>query len=244
MGQFCQREKLYLAHPLRVEGIYKPGDSVTINGRVMLERYSTVVRNSFFSVGAFSFANNFLPYDIKIGRYCSIAPRVEIMTAQHPIDRFTTSPITYLGRWPGFARSEFQQDWSTTPFDQMPPAPIIGNDVWVGQDVLIKGGITIGDGACIAARAVVTRDVEPYAIVGGVPARLIKYRLSERHRQQMMDSRWWQYRFTDLPSCQPDDLDRFLGDLEDLVAGGLQPWSPGFVDIGEALSRIASEDAR
>ena len=74
MTHFCQREKLYLAHPLRVDGIYQNGETVVIRGPVVMEKYSTVVRHNFFSSGAFSYANNFLPFDTKVGRYV-VLPR-------------------------------------------------------------------------------------------------------------------------------------------------------------------------
>lgn len=66
---------------------------------------------------------------------------------------------------------EFERSWTLKPFITKPENPIIGNDVWIGNDVVLKGGIAIGDGAVIAANSVVTKDVPPYAIVAGVPAK-------------------------------------------------------------------------
>ena len=68
---------------------------------------------------------------------------------------------------------------------------IIGNDVWIGEDVKLKGGVTIGDGAIVAMGAVVTKDVPPYAIVGGVPAKIIRYRFSKEVIDELMRIRWW-----------------------------------------------------
>jgi virginiamycin A acetyltransferase len=70
---------------------------------------------------------------------------------------------------------------------------IIGNDVWVGYKATIMSGVTIGDGAIIAAHSVVTKDVEPYAIVGGNPAKLIKKRFSEERIQQLLEMAWWNW---------------------------------------------------
>ncbi len=67
----------------------------------------------------------------------------------------------------------------------------IGNDVWIGYGALIVGGVTIGDGACIGAGAIVTKDVPPYAIVGGVPAKVLKYRFPEQIIAKLLDEKWW-----------------------------------------------------
>src|SRR6185312_6866720 len=73
------------------------------------------------------------------------------------------------------------------------PMPVIGNDVWIGQDVSLNRGVTIGDGAVVAGFSVVTRDVPPYAIVGGNPAKIIKYRFPEETINALLESRWWDY---------------------------------------------------
>ncbi|MBR6188682.1 MAG: CatB-related O-acetyltransferase [Prevotella sp.] len=69
---------------------------------------------------------------------------------------------------------------------------IIGNDVWIGQDVRIIEGVTIGDGAIVATGAVVTKDVPPYAVVGGVPAKVIRYRFTPEQQALLLQSRWWE----------------------------------------------------
>ena len=76
--------------------------------------------------------------------------------------------------------------------EYLPFKPVhIGNDVWIGQNVLLKGGIRIGDGAIIAMGAVITKDVPPFAIVGGVPARVIRYRFSQSDIEQITQTQWW-----------------------------------------------------
>ncbi|WP_416370947.1 CatB-related O-acetyltransferase [Vibrio cholerae] len=74
---------------------------------------------------------------------------------------------------------------------------VIGNDVWIGQNVSLKAGIKIADGAVIAANAVVTKDVPPYAVVGGIPAKVIKYRFSESEICQLLELKWWNYNYKD-----------------------------------------------
>lgn len=96
---------------------------------------------------------------------------------------------------------------------------VIGNDVWIGQDVLILStGINIGDGAIVAAGSVVTKDVPPYAIVGGVPARIIKYRFEDHIIEQLMQLKWWQYDFTNFSTVAGDDsIEVFIEKMEKLI---------------------------
>ena len=112
-----------------------------------------------------------------IGKYCSIANNVSIGQGEHNYTRFSTSTH--------FAENPFEE------LTEMPCA--IGNDVWIGVGAVILRGVTVSDGAVIGANAGVTNDVPPYAIVAGVPARVIKYRFSEEKISELHSSRWWEY---------------------------------------------------
>lgn len=91
---------------------------------------------------------------------------------------------------------------------------MIGNDVWIGYEALIMAGVHIGNGAIIAARAVVTKDVPPYTIVGGVPARLIRKRFTDDTIQKMEALKWWDWSYEKIKQCLPyltsGDIDRLL----------------------------------
>lgn len=100
---------------------------------------------------------------------------------------------------------------------------VIENDVWVGANVLIRCGVTIGDGAVCAAGAVVTRDVAPYSIVGGVPARPIRNRFEDDTVERLLALRWWQYDAVDLADLPFHDIGAALDQLESRVAAGLEP---------------------
>ncbi|OYW66830.1 MAG: chloramphenicol acetyltransferase [Bosea sp. 12-68-7] len=122
---------------------------------------------------------------LMIGRYGSIADGVEILLGgNHRTDWATTYPFPVLpGLWPeaaGIAGSHTSRGDVT-----------IGHDVWLGSQSLILSGVTIGTGAVVAARAVVTRDVPPYAIVGGNPARILRMRFEEAEIVSLLASRWW-----------------------------------------------------
>ena len=108
----------------------------------------------------------------------SVAYGVRIGLPEHPVNMVSTSPKIY--------RNIKLKDIKDVYFP-----PIIGNDVWIGANAIILQGVTIGDGAIIAAGAVVTKDVPPYAIVGGVPAKVIKYRFSDDVILKLLEIKWW-----------------------------------------------------
>ena len=121
-----------------------------------------------------------------IGKFCSIASDVQIGLAAHPTSMVSTSPVFYDNTQPlpNFFIKEKK-------FSDTFPKTIISSDVWVGQGALIKAGIVIGVGAVVGAGAVVTKDVKSYSIVGGVPAKHIRYRFEKEIREELMASKWW-----------------------------------------------------
>jgi acetyltransferase-like isoleucine patch superfamily enzyme len=110
-----------------------------------------------------------------IGRYCSIANNVSIGQGEHNLEKISTCSVFYDSPWETLTAGSC----------------IISSDVWIGVDAVILRGVNVGVGAVIAANAVVTKDVPAFAIVGGVPARLIRYRFSEQKQQKILASSWW-----------------------------------------------------
>lgn len=134
------------------------------------------------------------PKETTIGKYCSISHHAQIGLSGHPTNHLSTHSFQYVEygiECYGDLRTPKNNviDISKT----VVPAIHIGNDVWIGHSAIIKDGLNIGDGAIIGAGAVVTKDVPPYAIVGGVPAKIIKYRFEEHIIKDLLELKWWDY---------------------------------------------------
>jgi len=121
-----------------------------------------------------------------IGNYCSIGPEVIIGgLGKHPVNQLSTHPAFYsphLRAGISFVNSE--------TFEELPHT-MIGSDVWIGVRAIILDGVTVGDGAVIAAGALVNKNVPPYAVVAGVPARVIRYRFDEQVIDVLLNWKWW-----------------------------------------------------
>ena len=161
--------------------IYKP----KLGKKVSLVGWSVFSRN--VSIGDYSYLkqNTFMS-NVSIGKFCCIADGLTVGLNEHPYHEFSSyrmneiwSPLCNRIRHGGGVLN----DTFTT----------VGNDVWIGQDVVIKGGVKIGDGAVIGARSVVTRDVPPYAVVVGVPAKVIKYRFEQEKIDFLEKLQWWNW---------------------------------------------------
>ncbi|WP_318781382.1 CatB-related O-acetyltransferase [Pseudomonas sp. Marseille-Q5115] len=124
-----------------------------------------------------------------IGRYCSVAARVVIGQDRrsHPLDWLSTSHAVLKARLDQAPDAQS----ATDPGPDFPTT--IGHDVWIGRDVIIMKGVTIGTGAVVGAQSLVNKDVPPYAIVAGSPARVVRYRFDEATRNALMATSWWEY---------------------------------------------------
>jgi len=168
-----------------------------INPQSMIEANCHVLENSLVlnsSIQSFSYiGKNSIVHNVKIGSYCSIANDVFIGVGTHPMEYFATSPLFYRVN-NVFGYSLIERDYKFEEYQEI----IIGNDVWIGARVIILDGVTVGDGAIIAANAVVTKDVPPYAIVGGVPAKIIRYRFSPEKVEKLLSLQWWSWPVEDI----------------------------------------------
>jgi len=156
--------------------------------------YESSINSSYLGFASY-LAENTIIKKAKIGKYVSIGPDVKIVDGKHPSSDFvSTHPAFFSTRKQvGFSYTDKQlfQEFADFRDKDKKYSTIIGNDVWIGARVLIMEGVQIGDGAIVAAGAVVVKDIEPYAIVAGIPAKTIKYRFTKNQIDFLMGLKWW-----------------------------------------------------
>jgi virginiamycin A acetyltransferase len=165
------------------------------------------IKSPFIEAGDYSFYHDFVddPSDFEkkcvlyhypyvnndrliIGKFCSIACGAKFIFngANHTLNSLSTYPFPVMA-------NEWELQVPVTNAWDNKGDIIVGNDVWIGYEAVIMAGVTIGDGAIIGTRAVVTRDVEPYSIVGGVPAKQIRKRFSDEKIAELLEIKWWNW---------------------------------------------------
>ena len=208
-----------------------------------LEPYcSFTIGNNVVSMGAFSYARRDLPLNVEIGRYCSIAPGLSAPGPSHPISYISTSPWTYDPKLIAVQTLLAQEEVEDFPFLPNPQkrGPAIGNDVWIGENVTLMPGVTIGDGAIVATNTTVTKDVPAFAIVAGNPGVIKRYRFPEATIERMIKLQWWQHKFTSFTAMAFGNPEEFCDQVEAARdKGDLLPWMPEkirFYDLCRAFA--------
>lgn len=166
------------------------------------------VQAEYSTIGDYSYLQEYVFVgDTTIGKFVAIAAFTRIGPPDHPMDRISQHRFSYVPEyyWPGETRDH------AFFAERRAARCTIGNDVWIGHNVTVLAGLTVGNGAVLAAGAVVTKDVAPYTIVAGVPARPVRRRFSEDIARRIERLAWWDW---------PDDrIRRASRDVRDLDAG-------------------------
>ena len=178
--------------------------------RAKFEAFTQHTPTRFMPLGAYSYSQSDSKYIKYIGRYCSIGKDLTVMGDAHPINWVSTNPIFYNSqRYETFSKEKHHVNFPEYHISSDEIS--IGNDVWIADRVTLKGGVRIGDGAVIGFGSIVTKDVPPYAIVAGSPAKIIKYRFPEGMIKDFIEMRWWNYGAADIttmPTSDPKDFIR------------------------------------
>lgn len=203
------RHDIFLKDYTSKSPIWQEGGAISFDISSGIEPYVIIMAgNSFISAGSFTGIKSPLTFESRIGRYTEIARSCKLMGARHPVESVSISSALY-----DFKREQISkyildyQSKSTEPPLKLRPVPnpqpqrapiVIGHDVWIGSNVTLNGGITIGNGAVVASNSVVIKDVPPYTLVAGIPAKPKKLRFSQSIIEELEAIKWWDYELGDM----------------------------------------------
>lgn len=220
------------------------GYDVNVFGTLSIERPCNLGSSVFEGdcrVGAFTYFNGRSQLTkARVGRFCSFGPEIVVNPGNHPVSWFSSHPFvcdpvdasTQMRRFPEYAEILVRQAQGAHS-ERRQGGVTIGNDVWIGLRSIVLGGVTVGDGAIIAAGSVVTKDVAPYTIVGGLPARVIRQRFPDHIVERFLRVEWWKYSMAPLAGqADYSDVERTLDMVEEgIAAGTLLPFTPRGYEI-------------
>lgn len=238
--RWLQARRVYFENDLQAPRL-RPGEELTFHTGLQLEPYCAFLGgHGLAQLGSFSYSWSPLPPGMQVGRYCSIARGLVIPRPRHPLEYVSTSSFTYDARFSLFRQAAVDRAGAEHPrplfANPQRPDPVIGHDVWIGLNVSLMPGVVVHDGAVIASHAVVTRDVPPYTVVGGNPARVIRPRFPPELADRLQALAWWRYHFVDLDGLALDAPERFATQLTQRQPS-LQPFEPEPVRLDELPGR-------
>ncbi len=193
-------------------------------------------------IGSFSYCSDGLFNLVTIGRYCSIAKSINIGQFDHPKNWLSTNPFQYqqsfrINTEKGFPDREQYINDVIEPYLQKKAIETvrkktrIGHDVWIGFGVTVISGVSIGHGVIVAAGSVVTKDVPPYAIVGGVPAKIIKFRFDESTIKQLLELEWWKFAPWQLRGIDFSDIKKSILGIKEIIKKDVIPYNANSYEV-------------
>ena len=222
-----------------------PGGVLLFQDTAVAEPYCALFEGCEMpTIGAFSYAHSALGTKHIIGRYCSIAAGVAWSGAHHPPERLSTSSFAFdPKRVCHVAVADAGVEFEIEPSTAKSRLPRLEHDVWIGDGAYIGKNVVLKTGCIVGARAVVTKSVEPYAIVAGNPARVVRMRFPDRLIADLLESRWWDYPYPQFAGMPVHDPERFLGQFHEArEQGRLEPIPPArpFLDIAREVEAEAT----
>ena len=203
-------DEIVLRKPLTIE------ENVGLYGGRYKPFRGGLATHGFATVGSFSSIASPIPEAMTVGRYCGISTGLRVIDSAHPLETLTMSGAMFRPRNKLYQRVttptvlKFGETFANTPEEY----PSLGHDVWIGANVTLSPKVKIGTGAMIATSSIVTRDVPPYAIVGGNPAKLIKFRFPQPMIARLLASKWWDYEPQEVFLSDPTDIEAILERIE------------------------------
>jgi acetyltransferase-like isoleucine patch superfamily enzyme len=243
--EFLSDSRIF-SHPNIQVQRWQPNDSMCFLPSTEMEPYSGVFRGQYMNpLGAFSFIT--LPvigkYQMQFatGRYCSIGGGLRIAGNDHPTSSLSSSPTFYDPEKSWVKAYDLDIGITGEAPVNRPAAkgvPIVGHDVWFGGDVMLNQSVRIGHGAVVAANSHVTKDVPDYAIVGGNPARLIRYRFPQEVIQELLDIRFWRFSKKDLLQFNLQNIEQFIKEYR-AAEHQLKEWVPPKIHLWNSWKEIS-----
>lgn len=219
LAQLCQEKNISMFYNRPVE----EGQVFYFSYETKVEPFARAGANNLLNIGAFSYivSGDESLFRARFGRFCSVARNVTIADGHHPIHALSSSPYTY-GDFELNIPDEFRYKNPPIVFEHHYGIADIGHDVWIGESAIIKAGVTVGSGAVIASGSVVVKDVPPYAIVGGNPAKIIKMRFPENIVEKLLELRFWDLHIKHLQHVDFSNIYKAIVQLEDIAEGGCE----------------------
>lgn len=176
---------------VKFELMSRIGTASSFEGNNRVGKYSLICGK----VGKYTYFGSNVKLVGTIGRFCSISSWVQIISGRHPVRApyVATSPMFFAKNTPfglSFVQEQMFEEFAYADKENKIQV-IIGNDCWIGYGVSLVGGVKVGDGAVVLANATVTKDVPPYAIIGGVPAKVLGYRYDTATIDKLLAMKWW-----------------------------------------------------